>query len=135
MAGVLLLTLLVVLGAPLFAIIASSALIGFYQQEIENRRELAYPPFTRLLRLEIRDQDPKSAERKAQSYKTALEAWIKKEGYSSTRLVGPTPAYFSRIRGEWRWQILVKGPNPLGLVKDHPPSPEWIVEVDPPVIL
>jgi tripartite ATP-independent transporter DctM subunit len=35
MAGVLILTLLVVLGAPLFAIIAGSALIGFHNEEID----------------------------------------------------------------------------------------------------
>ena len=107
----------------------------FYQQELEFRRELGYPPFTRLIRLEIRDKNPESAEKKAVVYAAALNGWIEEDGFRSTRLVGPTPAYFSKIRGEWRWQILVKGPNPLGLVRDHPPSPEWIVEVDPPVIL
>ncbi len=107
----------------------------YYQQELEFRRELGYPPFLRLIRLEIRDQDPKKAEKKARAFCTNLSGWIKEEGYHSTRIVGPTPAYFSRVRGEWRWQILVKGPNPLALVRDHHPGAEWIVEVDPPVIL
>ncbi len=107
----------------------------FYQQEIESRRELGYPPFLRVIRLEVRDRDPKSAEKKALGYAALLGSWIQAEGYNSTRVVGPTPAYFSRVRGEWRWQILVKGPNPLALIRDHHPGPEWIVEVDPPVIL
>ena len=107
----------------------------FYQQELEFRRELGYPPFQRLIRLEIRDQDLKKAEKKARTFSTNLAGWIKEEGYRSTQIVGPTPAYFNRIRGEWRWQILVKGPNPLALVRDHHPGAEWIVEVDPPVIL
>ena len=107
----------------------------FYQQELEHRRELGYPPFLRIIRLEIRDINPKSAEKKAGAYAAALQGWIDSEGFRSTRLVGPTPAYFSKIRGAWRWQILVKGPNPLALVQNHPPGPEWIVEVDPPVIL
>jgi primosomal protein N' (replication factor Y) len=88
-----------------------------------------------VVRLEIRDKNTKTAEKKAGVYSTALQGWIEKEGFQSTRLVGPTPAYFSRIRGEWRWQILVKGPNPLQLIRDHHPGSEWIVEVDPPVIL
>jgi len=107
----------------------------FYRQELENRRELGYPPFLKIIRLEIRDRNPKTAEKKASVYAASLKGWIEQEGYRSTRLVGPTPAYFSKIRGEWRWQILIKGPNPLKLVRDHLPSPEWIVEVDPPVIL
>jgi primosomal protein N' (replication factor Y) len=107
----------------------------FYQQELESRRELGYPPFLRLVRLEIRDQDSKKAEKKARAYSANLEGWIEVESYRSTRIVGPTPAYFNRLRGEWRWQILIKGPNPLALIRDHHPGAEWIVEVDPPVIL
>ncbi len=107
----------------------------FYQQELEFRRDLGYPPFLKIIRLEIRDKNPNSAEKKAGVFAATLQGWIKKEGFQSTRLVGPTPAYFSKIRGEWRWQILVKGPNPLALIRDHHPGPEWIVEVDPPVIL
>jgi primosomal protein N' (replication factor Y) len=107
----------------------------FYKQEIEYRRELGYPPFTKLVRLEVRDRDFKSAETKARTYAAALEGWIKAEGYRSTHLVGPTPPYFARLRGEYRWQLLVKGPNPLKLIKDHRPGPEWIIEVDPPTIL
>ncbi len=107
----------------------------FYQQELESRRELGYPPFLRVIRLEIRDRNPISVEKKARVYAATLKGWIESEGFRSTRLVGPTPSYFTKIRGEWRWQILVKGPNPLALVRGHPPGPEWIVEVDPPVIL
>ncbi len=108
---------------------------GFYQQELEYRRSLGYPPFQKIVRLEIRDKNQRSAEKKAGVYAATLKGWIEREGYRSTHLVGPTPAYFSKIRGNWRWQILVKGPNPLALIKDHHPGPEWIVEVDPPVIL
>jgi primosomal protein N' (replication factor Y) len=108
---------------------------GFYQQEIGKRRELGYPPFVNLVRLEVRDRDYKSAESKARGYAAVLEGWIKNEGYRSTRLVGPTPPYFAKIRGEYRWQLLIKGPNPLPLIKDHRPGPEWTIEVDPPTIL
>ena len=93
----------------------------FYQQELENRRELGYPPFLKIIRLEIRDKNPHSVEKKAGVYAATLQSWIEREGFQSTRLVGPTPAYFSKIRGEWRWQILVKGPNPLAS-DTRPPS-------------
>ena len=108
---------------------------GFYQQEIGYRQELGYPPFMNLVRLEIRDRDYKAAESKARTYTAALEGWIRKEGYRSTRLVGPTPPYFAKLRGEYRWQLLIKGPDPVKLVQDHPPGAEWIVEVNPPTIL
>ena len=107
----------------------------FYQQEIEYRRDLGYPPFVKLIRLEIRARDSKAAEAEGQAYAAALKGWIKTEGYRATTLVGPVPPYFTRIRGETRWQILLRGPNPADLVRDHPPGPEWIIEVNPPVIL
>ena len=107
----------------------------FYQQELEYRRDLGYPPFTNLIRLETRAADPKAAEAEARAYVAALQGWIKIEGYRATKLVGPVPPYFTRIRGKTRWQILLKGPNPIDLVRDHPPGPDWIIEVNPPAIL
>ena len=109
--------------------------LGFYEQEINHRRELGYPPFSNLVRLEIRDRNYKAAENKARTYAAALKGWIDHEGYRSTRLVGPTPPYFARIRGEYRWQLLIKGPDPLKLVRDHPPGANWTVEVNPPTLL
>jgi primosomal protein N' (replication factor Y) len=108
---------------------------GFYQQELNYRQELVYPPYSKLIRLEVRSKDPKDVEAKSRAYASLLEEWIGSEGYRGTKLVGPVPAYFTRIRGEFRWQVLLKGPDPLNLIRDHPPGPEWIVEVNPPVIL
>src|SRR6185369_6076106 len=38
---------------------------GFYEYELEQRRRLGYPPFSRLVRMEIRDQDLSVAENEA----------------------------------------------------------------------
>ncbi|MFN2111985.1 MAG: primosomal protein N' [Anaerolineales bacterium] len=108
---------------------------GFYDQEIRYRQELGYPPFQNLVRLEIRDRDYKTAEAKIRTYAAVLEGWIEREGFRATHLVGPTPPYFSKIRGEYRWQLLVKGPDPVKLIRDHHPGPDWIIEVNPPTIL
>jgi primosomal protein N' (replication factor Y) len=108
---------------------------SFYQQELKYRQELGYPPFARLVRLEIRNLDSGTAESQAKSYSSALKSWIEGEGKRATRLVGPTPPYFSRIRGEYRWQILIIGPDPAEIIRQHHPGEGWIVEVDPPVVL
>jgi primosomal protein N' (replication factor Y) len=107
----------------------------FYQQELEYRRELGYPPYTRLVRLEVRSPEASSAESEAKTYAGVLKGWIVSEGYRATRLVGPVPAYYQKIRGEYRWQILLKGPDPVSLLRDHPPGGDWAIEVDPPTIL
>ena len=108
---------------------------SFYKQELSFRQELGYPPFMNLVRLEVRNRDYKIAESKARTYTAALQGWIKQEGYRATRLVGPTPPYFAKIRGEYRWQLLVKGPDPVKLIRSHPPGADWIIEVNPPAVL
>jgi primosomal protein N' (replication factor Y) (superfamily II helicase) len=52
---------------------------AFYQKELDYRRRLKYPPFSRLVRLEYRDPDPRQAERAAQEMARQLRAWIQAE--------------------------------------------------------
>ncbi len=106
---------------------------GFYQQEMSYRRELGYPPFSRLVRLEYRHQDPLKAEETALALAENLRSWIRKEG-SKTEMIGPAPCFFSRLYGRYRWQIILKGPDPTSLLRNRQ-IPDWILEVDPPSLL
>jgi primosomal protein N' (replication factor Y) len=36
-----------------------------------------------------------------------------------------------RLRGRWRWQILLRGPDPASLVRDFVLPAHWSVDVDP----
>jgi primosomal protein N' (replication factor Y) (superfamily II helicase) len=106
---------------------------SFYEQEIAYRRELHFPPFTRLVRLEYRHHDPRQAEEAAQQLAGILRQWIRSEE-SSTEMIGPVPCFFSRLYGRYRWQIILRGPDPTQIVRDRQ-LPDWIVEVDPPSLL
>ena len=106
---------------------------AFYDQEMAYRRELQYPPFTRLVRLEYRHHDPYQVEEAARSLAGSLEQWIS-ERPSRTEMIGPVPCFFSRLYGRYRWQIILRGPDPTQLLRDRP-LPDWIVEVDPPSLL
>jgi primosomal protein N' (replication factor Y) len=105
----------------------------FYKQEMEYRRQLRYPPFTRLVRLEFRHHDPQVAEEAALSLAGVLQGWIADEGWPVT-LIGPVPCFFTRMYGRYRWQIILRGPDPTELLRDRQP-PDWIIEVDPPSLL
>jgi len=94
---------------------------GFYQQELAGRRTLGYPPFGRLVRLECRNRENARAEAEARH---------------QTTLVGPVPCFFSKLRGEYRWQIILRGPNPIEILQGQRFDPPrglsgWRVEVDP----
>jgi len=102
----------------------------FYERELAYRRELGYPPFARLVRLEYRHRQLDQAEAAARHMAGQLQGWIAQQERRATSLIGPVPCFFSRVRGEYRWQIIVRGPDPAGLLggKD---LRDWRVEVDP----
>jgi len=106
----------------------------FYQKELEYRRRLGYPPFTQLVRLEYRHRDPLKAEETANKLAAQIRTWIEVEGYRSTSIVGPAPCFFTRIAGFYRWQIILRGPDPASLLQARSIG-EWRIEVNPPSLL
>jgi primosomal protein N' (replication factor Y) len=107
---------------------------AFYQQELEYRRELHYPPFSQLVRLEFRHRDPERAEDSANAMAGQIKGWLQEENRGETELVGPVPCFFSRIGGLYRWQLVLRGPDPASLLRGRPVG-DWRVEVNPPSLL
>lgn len=107
---------------------------GFYKQELEYRRSMGYPPFSHLVRLEFRHFQAKQAEDTALNMASKVQHWIQKGNHTATEIIGPVPCFFSRVKGYYRWQIILRGPNPIDVLRDRPLG-EWRVEVDPPSIL
>jgi len=107
---------------------------GFYQQELAGRRKLGYPPFGRLVRLEFRHRENERAEAEAVKTASRLKSRIDAGGHVQTALIGPIPCFFSKLRGEYRWQIVLRGPNPISILKDLRLD-GWRVEVDPTSLL
>jgi primosomal protein N' (replication factor Y) len=106
----------------------------FYQKELEYRRQLGYPPFAQLVRLEYRHPDPLQAEQAAQKLAAQISGWIESEGFRSTAIVGPAPCFFTRLAGLYRWQIILRGPNPAALLQARSLG-DWRIEVNPPSLL
>jgi primosomal protein N' (replication factor Y) len=103
---------------------------GFYERELEYRKQLGYPPFAKLVRLEFRDADPLKAESDSQKAADKLKLRIETENRRQTELIGPVPAFFSKVDGIHRWQIILRGPDPASLLSDLKLS-DCRVEVDP----
>jgi primosomal protein N' (replication factor Y) len=106
----------------------------FYRQELEYRRQLGYPPFNHLARLEYRHTRLDEAEAAAKKLAGQLRQWIRDESRSATEVIGPVPCFFSRLSGLYRWQIVLRGPDPASLLRSRNLS-DWRVEVDPPSLL
>jgi len=103
---------------------------GFYQRELEYRRQLGYPPFAKLARLEYRDVDNTKAEAEAHKLADRLKVRLEAGGFRQTELIGPVPCFFAKENGEYRWQIILRGPDPASALKDIRLS-DWRVEIDP----
>jgi primosomal protein N' (replication factor Y) len=103
---------------------------GFYARELEERRKLGYPPFSRLVRLEYRAFDPAKAEAEARAMAARLSKDILTDARVQTDLIGPVPCFFAKMGGWYRWQVVLRGPDPVSLLQGKSLT-NWRVEVDP----
>jgi primosomal protein N' (replication factor Y) len=77
----------------------------FYKHEIVFRRTMNYPPFSALINVLVHDKDFEKANATASQFARELREAAKGAGI---RVLGPAPAAISRIRGEYRFQVLIK---------------------------
>jgi primosomal protein N' (replication factor Y) len=77
--------------------------------------------------------DPSEAAGYKEAHKLAkaLQWHVHEKALSSTEVLGPHPPFFSRIDKRYRWQIIVRSPDPLRLLADFPIPGRWIVDIDP----
>ena len=81
--------------------------LGFYQHEIPLRRQLGYPPFSRLVNLVVNSEIEGDAKAGAAELVLRLAEMVQ---FRNTKalLMGPAPAPLSRVRGVYRYHCLVK---------------------------
>ncbi len=107
---------------------------GFYSEQVQQRKRLGFPPFSRLLRLELRHHDPLQAEAHARKMGHLLRSRLAELGRERVTMIGPAPCYFTKIDGRYRWQIVVRGDDFQWLLEGLRID-GWRIEVDPPSLL
>jgi len=80
----------------------------FYNQEIELRRELDYPPFCDVAKVTVRNKDDKKTFNAIKYLYDYIIEEKNKSGYKLT-VLGPSQAYIAKQNGTYRWQIILKG--------------------------
>jgi primosomal protein N' (replication factor Y) len=109
---------------------------AFYAEEIDFRQVHFYPPFTRLVRYLFRHENEGrcAAESDEMARKLSRHA---RDRQVKIDLLGPTPAFASRIRGKYQWQIVLRSePEALELLLDGLPTrPGWWIDIDPQSLL
>jgi primosomal protein N' (replication factor Y) len=111
----------------------------FAAQEIPIRQMLSYPPFADMARLVVRGPVEQVAEEYARHVTTRLSESLERH-QAKARVLGPAPAPFSKLRGLYRFQIQVQGPDGERLrqaIREAtadlrpPENVQWIVDIDP----
>jgi primosomal protein N' (replication factor Y) (superfamily II helicase) len=89
---------------------------GFYTDELPLRRQLAYPPFSRLVGLHF------SSLKKAEGKKAVAEIGARARALAAASaggrmdVIGPAESPLARIRGRYRWQLLLRGKESRSLL-------------------
>jgi primosomal protein N' (replication factor Y) len=84
---------------------------GFAARELSFRKSLRYPPFGRLLQITAQAHDERTAYEKSSEIAGALHS----AADSSIQILGPAPTPIAKLRGYYRWHILVKAPTAAGI--------------------
>ncbi len=79
---------------------------SFFDVELKSREELKYPPFSRMLRIVARSEDP-SAVRTNIFRLTRELARIDRDG-NKYRILGPASCPLTKLRKNYRWHLLLK---------------------------
>ena len=106
---------------------------AFYNAELELRRQFGSPPFGRLVKLTVGLADRTAAETEA----TAMAERLRQravERDARVAVVGPAPAYIARRAERWRWNVVLRGDDPVALLDGGLDAP-WSVDVDPETLL
>jgi primosomal protein N' (replication factor Y) len=121
---------------PAITAVAAADPAAFYDAELELRRQFASPPFARLLKLTValaeRDAAEAAGREMVATLRARVGAWASAGGQATVS--GPAPAFIARRADRWRYNVVIRGSDPAGLLPE-PPGPPWSVDVDPDSLL
>ncbi len=103
----------------------------FYAAELDLRRRFGSPPFGSIVKLTVALPDRDAVERAGDEMAARLRA---RAAGTSTTVVGPAPAYIARRNDRWRFHVIIRGDDPVGVLGGDP-GPPWSVDVDPESLL
>ena len=93
--------------SPIIRFAAAQDAEGFYGLELETRRELGFPPYSRLVRVVFRSKEKGRAADCARAFAELVQSFLP-EG---AELLGPAECPLGMVAGTQRWQIIARAPE------------------------
>lgn len=86
--------------------------VNFFEREIASRRELNFPPFVNLVKITVRSRNEDKVIEYAEKTAKILQKKI-----PDLKMLGPAPAHMTKLRGYYRWNILIKAEGRVNIVR------------------
>jgi len=86
---------------------------AFYERELHYRQIMAYPPFTSLANIIVRDSNLE----KAITWSRELSQFLAPHNGDGMRVLGPASAPLAKLKSEYRFQFLLKSKRKAQLTK------------------
>jgi len=118
---------------PAIVAVAEGRADAFYDAELDLRRRFGSPPFGRLVKLTVAMAERDAAETAGRELAGRLRERAIATG-ARVDVAGPAPAFVARRGDRWRFNVVLRGEDPVGLLGDPPGAP-WSVDVDPESLL
>ncbi|HEX3265393.1 MAG TPA: primosomal protein N' [Candidatus Limnocylindrales bacterium] len=118
---------------PAIVAVAEARSEAFYDAELDLRRRFGSPPYGRLVKLTAALPDRGEAEAAARELATTLR---ERAGATGRRVTvsGPAAAFVAKRGDRWRFNVVLRGDDPVALLGD-PPGQPWSIDVDPETLL
>ena len=126
---------------PIVQLLQQHDYLGFYKFEIQNRKQFAYPPFSRLMSILFKHKDNNICEEAANHFLNTLTPQIR------PTVLGPAQPLVNRVRNKYIWELCVKISTKSGelsiakqqlyhyikLIEAHPryKAVQIIIDIDP----
>ena len=108
---------------------------SFYEKEIDYRRQLRNPPFTQLALLTYSHTNDALCQREIFRMKDRLTTERDARGIADLDLIGPAPAFIHRLRGRFRWQLILRGSQLSAFLSPISFPQGWTIDIDPASLL
>ena len=105
--------------------------LEMYEQEIESRRQLGNPPFNQLAHIVYQNSDAEACQRQAEAIADELKRRSTAQGRTDVDVTGPAPGMPPRLRGRYRWHLLLRGRNLAEFLDDVNFPAGCTVDIDP----